>query len=109
MAAVILAAMVPAAALAASGAPSVEAERTRPHSGERIRVVGAGFEPHERVAVLIGPPRSEAQRLGGTRAASDGSFEKRVRIPRGMTGPAVLLGCQRSCRIKDTQRIRILP
>ena len=93
----------------AAGRPYIQSDKARPTENEQIRIVGAGFKPRQRVTVLIGPPNAGAGPLGTTTAASDGTFEKRVRLPRGMTGAAVLLGCQRSCAVKDTQRIRILP
>lgn len=69
-------------------------------SGEQLTVRGRGFKPERRLTLLIGPPRSEAVKVGATRTDSEGRFRRRLAV-KGEPARYVLLACQRSCAIKD--------
>lgn len=92
----------------AAARPAIELRPARVEVGHAFLVNGTGFS-RGTVTLLIGPPRSEASKVGSAAAGSNGRFSKRIRIARGATpGAYVVLACQRACRVKAQRNLRIV-
>jgi hypothetical protein len=75
--------------------------------GGRITLVGRGFRRNASVWLGVGPPQSEATRVGSARTDGRGAFRKTLN-PRRHTGRWVAIACQRGCRIKAGATFRIV-
>jgi hypothetical protein len=94
---------------AASGAPQLSAEPADVAPGETLVLSGRGFPRNAHIALLAGPPGSEAVRIGGAQTGRRGAFTARIRIrPRAAAGRLVALACVDQCRVKASARFRIV-
>jgi len=76
--------------------------------GHRIVVTGRHWPRSAIVELLIGPPNSEADRVGRARTTNAGTFRRYLRIsPATTPGRWVLLGCRRECRVKAVNSFRV--
>ncbi|MFP5364331.1 MAG: hypothetical protein ACLGI5_16550 [Thermoleophilia bacterium] len=98
----------PQAAPSAAPRPSVSIAPSLVQRGERITVTGRNWPRNVIVDLLIGPPRSEADRVGRARTTSAGTFRRHLRIA-SKTAPGrwVLLACRRECRVKAIRSFRV--
>jgi len=95
----------------ATAHPTVAVSPTTVPRGHAITVTGAGWRPRANVALLIGPPRSEATRVATVRTTSRGTFRRTLTPPawvQAHRGRWVLLACRRDCRIKAVKSFRIV-
>lgn len=91
-----------------TAAPSVRVSPAVVQRGQRITVTGRNWPRNVIVDLLIGPPRSEADRVGRARTTSAGTFRRHLRIAsRTAPGRWVLLACRRECRIKAVRSFRV--
>ena len=108
LAAVAVIAAAGAATSSAGSAPTVNVTPKTVQRGHTITVTGRYWPPNVTVQLLIGPPRSEADRVGSARTTSRGSFRRSLRLPAWVRpGLRVMLACRRDCRDKDTTNFRV--
>jgi hypothetical protein len=113
-------ALVPAATVAvarpmapsphpAARTPQLTADPTAVKPGETLTLVGRGFPANAHLALLAGPPNSEAERIGGAQTGRRGRFVAKIRIrARSSAGAFVVLACFDACRVKASARFRIV-
>lgn len=90
-------------------APQLTATPAAVQPGGTVTLAGRGFPPNADVALLAGPPRSEASRIGSARTGLRGRFTATIRIrPRAAAGRFVALACHDGCRLKASARFRIV-
>jgi len=75
--------------------------------GRPITLVGSSFRHNSSVWIGVGPPQSEATRIGSARTDARGGFRKTFTVHRS-PGRWVALACQRGCRIKAGASFRII-
>jgi hypothetical protein len=89
--------------------PTLTADPTAVKPGETLTLVGSGFPPNARLALLAGPPHGEAQRIGGAQTGLRGRFVAKIRIRvRSSAGPLIALACFDACRVSASARFRIV-
>lgn len=106
-----LAAARPAAPDAAVVArtPQLAIEPATVGPGEAVTLQGRGFPRNAHIALLAGPPRSEAIRIGGARTGRAGRFTATIRIrSQADPGTFVALACHDGCQVKASARFRII-
>lgn len=97
----------PGASAAAKPTLKVSPSRARP--GTTITYTGRYWRARSTVTLLIGPPRSEADRFSSVRTTSSGTFRKKLRLPStAKPGKYVVLACRRECRIKAQANLTIV-
>jgi hypothetical protein len=96
-------------ATAAAVVPQLTAEPVEVVPGGTLVLRGRGFPRNARVVLLAGPPRAEAERIGGAVTGRRGGFraEIRIRLPSD-AGRFVALACHDECRVKASARFRIV-
>jgi hypothetical protein len=105
--------LVPAGDVAASRAgahvPQLTAEPSAVAAGSRLTLVGRGFPRNVHIALMAGPPQSEATRIGGATTGLRGRFSATIHIrPQASAGRFVALACHDGCRIKASTTFRIV-
>ena len=80
--------------------------RTIPPGGH-ITLTGSGFHSSASVWIGVGPPQSEATRIGSARTDATGAFRKTFTISR-QPGRYVAIACQRQCRVKASATFRVV-
>jgi hypothetical protein len=89
--------------------PQLTAEPQTAVPGGTVVLSGRGFPRNASIALLAGPPRSEAQRIGGAQTGRRGAFTATIRIrPQAAAGRLVALACYDACRVKATVHFRIV-
>jgi hypothetical protein len=112
--------LLPTAAVAAAGparppahavarTPQLTAEPSAVQPGEMLTLEGRGFPRNAHLALLAGPPGTEAERIGGAQTGRRGRFVATIRIRKpASAGPFVALACFDACRVKASARFRIV-
>jgi hypothetical protein len=94
---------------AAARTPQLSADPTAVQPGGSLTLEGRGFPPNVHVALLAGPPGSDAERIGGAQTGRRGRFVATIRIrARSSAGAFVALACFDACRVKASTRFRIV-
>lgn len=76
--------------------------------GEDLTTIGSGFGARRTVTILIGPPNSEAFKVGSARTNSKGRFTKIITLSNDIEpGKYVVLACRRSCAVKASAKITV--
>lgn len=85
--------------------------RVRPATispGDTVTFSGSGWPANRVVELLIGPPRSEADRFTSARTGPGGRFRTSFTFPTAIQpGRYVVLACRRSCRVKVSAPLRV--
>ncbi len=110
--ALVAAGVAPAVERASSAAakPTARVAPSIVKRGQAITVTGAHWPRNVTVQLLIGPPQSEAERVGSARTTSRGTFRRKLVPPawvQARLGRWVLLACRRDCRVKATATFRL--
>lgn len=88
--------------------PRLRVEPVVVSPGGVLTLAGGGFRRSEAVRLYAGPPHSEADAIGATRADSRGAFRAAIPLSaRATPGHYVVLACQRDCRLKATASFTI--
>jgi len=94
---------------AAARVAQLTAERTTVQPGEALRLEGRGFPRNAHIALLAGPSRAEAERIGSAQTGRRGQFVATIRIrARSAAGALVALACSDACRVRASVRFRIV-
>jgi hypothetical protein len=94
---------------AALRAPQLVADAAAVQPGQTLTLEGTGFPRNVHVALLAGPPRAQATRIGGAQTGRRGHFVATIHIrARADAGPLVAMACHDACRVKATARFRIV-
>jgi hypothetical protein len=94
---------------AAERTPQLTADTTTVKPGETLTLTGRDFPRNAHLALLAGPPKADAQRIGGAQTGSRGSFVAKIRIrARSSAGAFVARACFDGCRVKASARFRIV-
>ncbi|HEX7291495.1 MAG TPA: hypothetical protein VF250_10255 [Conexibacter sp.] len=89
--------------------PQLTADATAVQPGETLTLVGHGFPRNAHLALLAGPPKADAERIGGAQTGRRGSFTATIRIrARSSPGALVARACFDGCRVKASARFRIV-
>jgi hypothetical protein len=93
----------------AGHAPRLTASSRAVEPGSSLRLEGRGFPRHARIALLAGPPRGDARRIGGAHTGRRGRFVATIRI-RAHADAArfVARACLDRCRVEASARFRIV-
>jgi hypothetical protein len=94
---------------AAARVPQLTAEPSAVAAGSTLTLLGRGFPRNVHIALMAGPPQSEATRIGGATTGLRGRFSATIHIrPQASPGRFVAFACHDGCRIKATTTFRIV-
>ena len=105
-----LAAATVAAGTAFAAGPSLTVTPSRVHQGGQVVFTGTGWAKGVRVTLLLGKPNTGANKFATVTTNRRGRFRYALPIkPSAPTGKYVILACRKSCRVKVTRSMTILP
>jgi hypothetical protein len=93
----------------AARTPHLTPDRTAVKPGETLTLTGRGFPRNAHLALMAGAPNADAQRIGGAKTGSRGSFVAKIRIrARSSAGAFIARACFDACRVQASVRFRVV-
>ena len=90
--------------------PTFRVNPSTVHRGQNVTFSGRHWGANKTVTLMLGYKNSEAAKIGTARTKGDGSFSQVRPILSGApTGNYVVLACRKSCAIKVSRALKILP
>jgi hypothetical protein len=97
-------------ATAAATGPSLTVTPSQVHRSQNVTFSGAHWARHVRVTLLLGKPNTGANKFATVTTNSRGRFRYVLPIkPTAPTGQYVILACRKSCAVKVSRSMTILP